>query len=58
VKQETEIIRQLREIERHKREVAGLPPEEAEGGLVFRPGGAEGSGASVTFHQDAERKSR
>jgi hypothetical protein len=58
VKQEAEIIRQLREIERHKREVAGLPPEQAAGGLVFRAGAAEGSGASVTLHQDAERKSR
>jgi hypothetical protein len=56
VKQEADIIRQLREIERHKREVAGLPPQEAEGGLVFRAGGAEDSGASVVLHQDSERK--
>jgi hypothetical protein len=58
VKQEGEIIRQLREIERHKRELAGLPPEEAEGGLVFRGGSGEGAAASVTFHQDTERKAR
>jgi cytochrome c-type biogenesis protein CcmH/NrfG len=56
VKQEAEIIRQLREIEKHKRELAGLPAEEAEGGLVFRAGGEQGSGASVVWHQDSERK--
>jgi len=56
VKQEAQIIRQLREIERHKREVAGLPPEEAEGGLVFRAGGEQGAAASVVLHQDTERK--
>lgn len=58
VQQEAEIIRQLREIERHKREVAGLPPQEAEGGLVFRAGSGEGPAASVTLHQDSERKPR
>lgn len=58
VQQEGSIVRQLREIERHKRELAGLPPEESEGGLVFRAGSAEGSGASVILHQDTERKSR
>ncbi|HVO59772.1 MAG TPA: gas vesicle protein GvpG [Terriglobales bacterium] len=56
VKQEAEIIRQLREIERHKREVAGVPAEEAEGAFVFRPGGEKGLGASVVLHQDSERK--
>jgi len=56
VKQEAQIIRQLREIERHKREVAGLPPEEAEGGLVFRAGSEQGAAASVVLHQDTERK--
>lgn len=55
VKQEAEIIRQLREIEKHKREMAGLPAEEAESGFVFRAG-SEGSGASVVLHQDTERK--
>jgi hypothetical protein len=58
VKQEADIIRQLREIERHKRELAGLPPEEAAGGLVFRAGEQQGPAASVTFHQDTERKPR
>ena len=53
--QEAAIIRQLREIERHKREVAGLPPEAAEGGLVFRAEEGQ-AGASVVLHQDSERK--
>lgn len=55
VEQEASIIRQLREIEAHKRELAGLPPESAQGALVFRPG-EQGIGASVEFHQDSERK--
>ena len=54
VKEEAAIIRRLREIERHKRELAGLPAEEATGGLTFRPG--EKNSASVTLHQDSERK--
>jgi hypothetical protein len=54
VKQEAEIIGQLRDIERHKRELAGIPAEEGTGGLTFRPGAGEG--ASVTLHQDSERK--
>ncbi len=56
VKQEADIIRQLREIERHKRELAGLPAQEAEGGLVFRGEGEQGAAASVVLHQDTERK--
>jgi Gas vesicle protein G len=56
VKQEADIIRQLREIERHKRELAGLPSDTAEGGLVFRPGDEQAAGASVVLHQDTERK--
>jgi hypothetical protein len=56
VKQEAAIIRQLREIEKHKREMAGGPSEEATGGLVFRPGGQTVSDASVTLHQDVGRK--
>jgi hypothetical protein len=56
VKQEAAIIRQLRDIERRKRELAGLPAESAEGGLVFRPGGDQGPAASVVLHQDRERK--
>lgn len=56
VREEAEIIRQLRAIEQHKRELAGLPPEEASGGLVFRPESGQGSGASVVLHQDTERK--
>ena len=38
VKEEAAIIRQFRDIEKHKRELAGLPAEEAPGGLSFRPG--------------------
>lgn len=56
VKKEAAILRQLREIENHKRELAGVPAEEAPGGLTFAPGGEEYSGASVTLHQDSERK--
>jgi hypothetical protein len=56
VKEEAAIIRQLRDIEKHKREMAGVPSEEATGGLVFRPGGQDLSGASVTLHQDVGRK--
>jgi cytochrome c-type biogenesis protein CcmH/NrfG len=55
VKEEARIMRQLRDLENHKRELAGLPPEES-GGLTFRPGSGEAGGASVTFHQDSERK--
>jgi hypothetical protein len=55
VQEEAAIIRQLREIEKHKRELAGLPPEAAEGGLVFRPG-EQGVGATVELHQDTERR--
>ena len=57
VKQEAVIIRQLRAIENHRRELAGVPTEEAGGGFVFRPGGSGTSAASVTLHQDTERKS-
>jgi hypothetical protein len=46
----------LREIENHKRELAGAPPEEAQGGLIFRPGKEGSAAASVTLHQDVERK--
>jgi hypothetical protein len=56
VKEEAAIIRQLRDIEKHKREMAGVPSEEATGGLVFRPSSQDLSGASVTLHQDAGRK--
>jgi hypothetical protein len=58
VKKEAAILRELRELEKRKRELAGLPPQEADRGLVFRAGVQEESGASVTLHQDAERKSR
>jgi hypothetical protein len=55
VAQEAIILRELREIENRKREMAGLPPEPGKGAFVFRPGEA-GSSVSVTLHQDSERK--
>ena len=55
VAQEAAILRELRDIENRKREMAGLPPEPGEGGFVYRPGEA-GSSVSVTLHQDTERK--
>lgn len=55
VGQEAVILRELREIENRKREMAGLSPEESQGGFVFRPGQG-GSSASVTLHQDSDRK--
>ena len=55
VVQEAAILRELREIENRKREMAGLPAEPARGGLVFR-GGESDSSVSVTLHQDSERK--
>jgi Gas vesicle protein G len=58
IQQEAAILKELRAIENRKREMAGLPPEEAQGGFVLGPGGKEGSAVSVTFHQDAERKKR
>ncbi|MGH9513144.1 MAG: gas vesicle protein GvpG [Terriglobales bacterium] len=56
VREEAAIIRQLREIEKHKRALAGIPEEEAPGGLTFRPGSGEAGGVSVNFHQDTERR--
>jgi hypothetical protein len=46
VKQEAQILRDLREIQNRKRELAGLPPEEATGlsGKV-----KEGSGVELTW---------
>jgi gas vesicle protein GvpG len=54
--EEAAIIRQLREIENRKRELAGAPSVEHDRGLAFAAGETKAS-ASVTFHQDAERKS-
>src|ERR671936_2611325 len=47
VKQEAEILRELREIQNRKLELAGVNPEEAAGPLTGNI--AEGSSASVTF---------
>src|SRR5919198_1906746 len=38
VKKEAAILRELREIERRKRELPGLPPDQVDRGLVFRGG--------------------
>jgi len=54
VRQEAEIIRQLREIERRKRAVAGLP-EQTEGGLVFRGGKDQGVSVVVDHHLESRR---
>jgi hypothetical protein len=55
VREEAAIIRQLREIENRKRELAGAPAVEKDRGLAFTAGDTKAS-ASVTLHQDAERK--
>ena len=49
VKEEAEILRELREIENRKRELAGVPPEESRGPFSGKVG--EGSGATVTFEE-------
>jgi hypothetical protein len=54
--EEAAIMRELRAIENRKREMAGLPPEAADRGFTFRSGEPSGASASVTFHQDSERK--
>lgn len=54
--EEADIIRELREVENRKRELAGAPPAERDRGLAFTAGETKAS-ASVTFHQDTERKS-
>jgi cytochrome c-type biogenesis protein CcmH/NrfG len=52
--EEADIIRQLREIQNRKRELAGAV--EHDRGLAFSAGETKAS-ASVTLHQDSERKS-
>ena len=54
--EEAEIIRELRAVEDRKRELAGAPPADQDRGLAFSAGQTKAS-ASVTFHQDSERKS-
>lgn len=54
--EEADIIRELREVENRKRALAGAPPPEHDRGLAFTAGETKAS-ASVTFHQDSERKS-
>jgi len=55
-REEAAIIRELREIENRKRALAGAPPAEQDRGLAFTSANVKAS-ASVTWHQDAERKS-
>jgi len=47
VAQEAQILRELREIENRRRELAGLEPEESQGPFTGKVG--EGSGASVNL---------
>ena len=51
IQQEAEILRELREIQNRKREMAGLPPEEATGlsGKV-----KEGSGVELTWDPNSK----
>ena len=53
VKQEAEILRELREIQNRKRELAGLPPE---GAGPFTGKVKEGSGVELTWDPDAQEK--
>lgn len=54
--EEAAIIRQLREVQERKRALAGAPSHGQDRGLAFTAGETKAS-ASVTFHQDSERKS-
>ncbi|PYY00288.1 MAG: hypothetical protein DMG62_08890 [Acidobacteria bacterium] len=51
VKQEAEILRELREIQNRKRELAGLPPEEASG---FTGKVKEGSRVELTWDPNSD----
>ncbi len=53
VQEEAQILRELREIQNRKREMAGLPPEEAAGlsGKV-----QEGSRAEITFNPEPHER--
>jgi len=53
VNEEAAILRELREIQNRKREMAGLPPEEARGPFSGKVG--EGSGASLTVEFEQPR---
>ena len=55
-REEAGIIRELREIENRKRALAGAPRAEQDRGLAFRAADVKAT-ASVTWHQDSERKS-
>jgi Gas vesicle protein G len=55
VREETAIVRELREIEKRKRALVGAPAAEHDRGLAFT--GKTEATASVTFYQDSERKS-
>jgi len=55
-REEAAIIRELREIENRKRALAGAPRADEDRGLAFRAADVKAT-ASVTWHQDSERKS-
>lgn len=54
VQQEGEILRELRDIENRKRELAGVVPEQPRGPLIGKV--AHGSGASVNLTYGEQRK--
>jgi Gas vesicle protein G len=54
VRRESEILRELREIENRKRQLAGVSPEEGRGPLTGKV--AEGSGASVNLTYGERQK--
>ena len=51
VEKEAQILRELREIQNRKREMAGLPPEEARGPFSGKVGEGSGASLSVEFSQ-------
>ena len=55
-REEAAIIRELREIQNRKRALAGAPPADEDRGLAFTSADVKAT-ASVTWHQDSERKS-
>lgn len=54
--EEAAILRELREIQNRKRALAGAPPADEDRGLAFTSADVKAT-ASVTWHQDSERKS-
>lgn len=55
-REEAAILRDLREIDNRKRALAGAPRADQDRGLAFTSADVKAT-ASVTWHQDSERKS-